>query len=145
MILGIFFIRPIPPSAQENSDLDEIQGHQEDTVSSDPEPHDSSHAPLLDYDFAEGVYSNSVHNVDANDSESYAMEDVPSHRDEEDAIALLSGQRRGFDRDETMTFDQKPNLHGKKLWISGDFWLLFTILAIRKSSFVFFIFNLTLS
>ena len=145
MILGIFLIRPIPPPAQENSDFDVSQGRQEDTVSSDPEPHDSSHTPLLDYDFAEGVYSNSVHNIAVNNSESYAMDDVPSHRDEEDAIALLSAQRRGFDRGETMIFDRKPNLHGKKLWISGDFWLLFTILAIRKSSFVFFILKLTLS
>jgi hypothetical protein len=131
MILGIFLVRPIPPPAQENFDLETSQGLQEGTVSSEPEPHDSSHAPLLDYDFAESVYSNSVHNIAVNNSESYAMEDVPSHQDDEDAIALLSAQRRGFNRDETMIFDQKPNLHGKKLWISGDFWLLFTILAIR--------------
>jgi len=127
MILGIFLIRPVPPPAQENSDL---EGHLEDTVSPASETHDSSSAPLLDYDFAaEDVHSNSVHNIAVNNSESYEMEDIPSHRDDdEDAIALLSAQRRGFNRDATMIFDQKPNLHGKRLWISGDFWLLFTIL-----------------
>ena len=139
MIMGIFLIRPIPLPAQESSDLEVSQGHLEDTVSSESEPHNSVSAPLLDYDFAEGVYSNSADRIAVNDSESYEMEDVPSHQDDEDAIALLSAQRRGFNRDATMKFDQKPNLYGKKLWISGDFWLLFTILAIRKSSFVFLI------
>jgi hypothetical protein len=135
MILGIFLIRPIPPPPQEHSDLDVSQGHIEGT---EPEPQNSSHAPLLDYDFAEGVYSNSVHRTAVNDSESYEMEDVPSHhQDDDDMITQLSAQRRGFNRDATMIFDRKPNLHDKKLWISGDFWLLFTILAIRKSSFVF--------
>ena len=136
MILGIFLIRPIPPPAQDNSDLDVSQGHLEDTVSSESDPHNSSHAPLLDYDFAEGVYSNSAHRIAVNNGGSYEMQDVPSHEDDEDAMTLLSARRRGLNRDATMMFDQKPNLHGKKLWVSGDFWLLFTILAIRKSSFV---------
>jgi hypothetical protein len=136
MILGIFLIRPIPPPAQENSDLDESQGHLEDAVSSASDSHNSSHAPLLDYDFAEDVYSNSVNRTAVNNGESYAMEDVPSHQDDEDAMAHQSAQRRSFNRDATMMFDQKPNLYGIKLWLSGDFWLLFTILAIRKPSFV---------
>ena len=136
MILGIFFIRPIPPPAQESSDLGASQGHLEDAVSSESDPHDSISAPLLDYDFADGVYSNSAHRVAVDNSESYAMEDISSHEDDEDAIALLSTQQRGFNRDATMMFDQKPNLYGRKLWISGDFWLLFTILAIRKLCFV---------
>ena len=130
MILGIFLIRPIPPPDQENSDLDldVSQGLLEDSVSSPSDPHNSSHAPLLDYGFAEGVYSDSAHRtrMAVNNGELYPMEDVPSH---------LSAQRRDFDRDATILLDQKPNLYGIKLWLSGDFWLLFTILAIRKSSF----------
>lgn len=141
MILGIFLVRPIPPPAQENSDLDAGQGHQEGSVSPESDPHNSISAPLLDYDFAEGVHSNSAHGISMNNSESYAMEDVPSHRDDEDAIALLSAHRRDFNRDATMMFDQKPNLYGKKLWLSGDFWLLFTILAIRKFIFCVLILN----
>ena len=142
MILGIFLIRPIPYRAQENPDLDTNQGHLEGNVSSSAsDQHDSSHAPLLEYDFAEGVYPNSEQRrVAVNNGESYAMEDVPSshHQDDEDAMAHRSAQQRSFNRDEaTMMFDQKPNLHGKKLWLSGDFWLLFTILAIRKSFFTF--------
>jgi hypothetical protein len=136
MILGFIFIRPIPPLAQENSDLDISQGHMEGTVFPSSDPHNSSHAPLLDYDFAEGVYSNSVHRTVVDGDESYAMEDVPPHQDDEDAMILPSAQRKGFNRDATAMFDQKPNLHGKKLWITGDFWLLFTILAIRRLSFV---------
>ena len=136
MILGIFLIRPIPPPAQEDLDLNVSQvGHLEGTSASESDPQNSSHAPLLDYDFAEGVYPNSVH-PNAVNNESYAMEDVSSsHQEDEDEMAHLSAQRRSFDRDTTMMFDQKPNLYGKKLWFSGDFWLLFTILAIRKSSF----------
>ena len=133
MILGIFLVRPIPPPAQENSDLDVSRGHLEGTSS---DPHNSSHAPLLDYDFAEGVYPDSAHRIAVNNGESYAMEDIPSHQDDEDAMGHLSSRRRGFNRDETIMFDQKPNLHGIKLWLSGDFWLLFTILAIRKLSFM---------
>ena len=135
MILGIFFIRPILLPAQENSDLDTSQGHLEGNASSSAsDRHDSSHAPLLEYDFAEGVYSEQ-HRVTANNGESYAMEDVPSHhQDDEDGMAHLSDQRRSLNRDDaTMMFDQKPNLYGKRLWLSGDFWLLFTILGIRKS------------
>ena len=140
MILGIFLIRPIPLPAQENSDLDASQGDLEGTVvSSASDPHNSSHAPLLNYDFAEGVYSDSVHRTAVDNErfgESYAMEDVPSHQDDEDEMAHLSAQRGSFNGDATMMFDQKPNLHGRKLWFSGDFWLLFTILGIRKSYFV---------
>ena len=136
MIMGIFLIRPIPPPAQKNSDLDVSHGQLEDTVSSELDPHNSSHAPLLDYDFAEGEHSNSVHRIASNNDESYAMEDVPLPQDDENVMAHLSAQRRSFNRDATMTFDQKPNLYGVKLWLSGDFWLLFTILAIRKSSLV---------
>ena len=136
MILGIFLVRPIPPPAQENSDLDASQGHLEDTVSSPQDPHNSSSAPLLDYDFAEDVYSNSAHRSAVNNSESYAMEDVSSHQDDEDSMGLLSAQRRGFNPDATTIFDQKPNIYGKRLWLSGDFWLLFTILGIRESSFI---------
>jgi len=138
MIFGIFFIRPIPPPAHEISDLDVSQGNLEGNVSSASDPHNSSHAPLLDYDFAEGVYPNSMHNSIAvnngHSGESYAMEDVRSHQDNEDAMEDLSAQRRSFDRDATMIFGQKPNLHGIKLWLSGDFWLLFTILAILSGT-----------
>ena len=128
MILGIFLIRPIPPPVQENSDLDVDA----DSFASDPHDSSRSHSPSSDYNFAEGIYSNTRHRT-LND-ESYEMEDVPSHQDDEEAIGFLSAQRRGFNRNATTKFDQKPNLYGKKLWISGDFWLLFTILAIRKSS-----------
>ena len=128
MILGIFLICPIPLPVQEDSDLDV------DTASfvSESDLY-SSHFPLLDNNFAEALYSNTRHRTALND-ESYEMEDVPSHQDDEEAIGFLSAQRRGVNRDATTKFDQKPNLYGKKLWISGDFWLLFTILAIRKSS-----------
>ena len=62
------------------------------------------------------------------------MENVPSHQVDEDAT-LLSARRSGFNRDAMTMIDQKPNLHGINLWLSGDFWLLFTILAIREPSF----------
>ena len=40
----------------------------------------------------------------------------------------------GQDHDDTQIrddLDMLPNVHGKKLWCSGDFWLLFSILSIR--------------
>ena len=133
MILGIFLIRPIPLPVQENTDP-------EGTVSFPLEPHNSSHAPLLEYDFAESVHSNSAHRTGANNGhfgESYLMEDVQS-RDGADISTQPSFQ--------TVILDQKPNLHGKELWLSGDFWLFFAILSIRRSSFTsYFIVNILIA
>jgi len=131
MIFGAFFIRPIPLHKSE-----EGQGHLEG-ISSESGPHDGSHTPLLDYAFAEGVHSNHEHRTGINDGhfdESYTLDDVPSHRDDEDVFAQPN-------RNAKVMLDQKPNLHGKHLWLSGDFWLLFTILAIRKSTFSVLITN----
>ena len=122
MIFGAFLIRPIP---LDNSEED-LEG-----ISSPLGPYDSSHTPLLDYAFSEGVHSNHGHPTgisNGNLDESCIPDDVPSHRDDEDMFAQPN-------RGATVILDQKLNLHGKHLWLSGDFWLLFTILAIRKSSF----------
>jgi hypothetical protein len=124
MILGAFLVRPIPLPVQDNFDS------QEDT---ELEPHNSSHAPLLDHDFAQGVHSKSARVNNEHFDESYALDDVSSHQDDE---TQLSSQPRSFNQGATMMLDSKPNLHGLKLWLSGDFWLHFTILGIRKSPFV---------
>lgn len=133
MILGAFLIRPIPLPVQESVDLDVGLGD----VSSPVEPQNSSHAPLMDYDFAAGIDSNAAHYTDVNNGhldESHPMEDLPSHHDGDnhDLLAPLSPQPTSFDQSVEVMPDQKPNLHGTKLWLSGDFWLHFAILTIRK-------------
>ncbi|KAF8812688.1 MFS general substrate transporter [Phlegmacium glaucopus] len=131
MILGAFLIRPIPLPVQDSSDLEEGQGHLEG-ISSALEPYNSSHTPLLDYDFAEGIHSSNVHRTGHFD-ESYTLDDVPSHREDGDVIARSSRGAR--------MLDQKPNIHGRKLWLSGDFWLLFTIFAILSGTGLTYINN----
>ena len=62
MILGIFLICPIPLPVQEDSDLDVDT----DSFVSESDPY-SRHSPVLDYNFAEALYSNTRHRTALND------------------------------------------------------------------------------
>ena len=141
MIMGFFLVRPIPLEVHGTSDReshDALEG-----ISSALEPHDSSHTPLLDHDFTAGLHSHSAVLRAGTKSgpieEEYALDDMP-FRSADNVFMPLSSRPQSSDRDVTVitiSTDPKLNLHGRQLWTSSDFWLLFTILAIREScSFV---------
>jgi hypothetical protein len=136
MIMGFFLVRPIPLPVQDSSHIDEGHDqHQLDAISSALDPHNSSSTPLLDHDdFAGGMQGShsavlrtgikSAHI----DEEVYTLDDIPFRSPNG---VFISSQLRNPNREVAIL---KPNLHGRHLWTSSDFWLLFTILAIRKPS-----------
>ena len=94
MILGFFFVRPIPlPEKNLNR---EVEGYLE-TSSSTYEQRNNSHTPLLNHDNVENI----------------------SGQDDDDA-------QIGAD----LELSPSPNVYGKTLWCSSDFWLLCSILSI---------------
>jgi hypothetical protein len=100
MIIGFFFVRPVP--------LPEEELNREDQ-------RNSSYTPLLDYD-------PHINGQDDDDSE-IGVELTPSSRSQNPETSRESL---------SMALDDiLPNVHGKKLWCSSDFWLLFGILSIR--------------
>ena len=99
MILGFFFVRPVP--------LPEEKPNREDY-----DQRNSSYTPLLDYD-------PHINGQDDNDDDARI------------GVELSETSRGSLSRGETLAFDMLPNIHGKKLWCSSDFWLLFGILSIR--------------
>ena len=114
MILGFFFVRPVPlPEEEPNCDV------YSETISSASayDLHNSSHTPLL----------NNINGQDDDDSQ-IGVELSSSMRSQNSETPT---HRRNISRSTAMALDILPNLHGKKLWCSSDFWLLFGILSIR--------------
>ena len=104
MILGFFFVRPVPLPEEEQSG--EVYS-------------ETSYTPLLDYD----PY---INGQDDDDDAQIGVELSPSLRPQNRETS-----RQSLSRGAAMTLDMLPNVHGKKLWCSSDFWLLFGILSIR--------------
>ena len=113
MILGFFFVHPIP--------LPEEELNYEVTRSSACEQRNSSHTPLL------------IHDPDidgqVDDDAQNGVKPKPSLRSQD-----CETSRRSLSRGTAMAPDMFPNVHGKRLWCSSDFWLLCSILSIRKFS-----------
>jgi hypothetical protein len=124
MIMGFFLVRPIPLPVQDRSDIEEGRDHDDylETISSALDSR-----PLLDHDeFAAGPRSAPVIRSTGIKSariggENYALDEIP--------FRSPNGVPTQSRRPNTIP---KLNLHGRQLWTSIDFWLLFTILAIRK-------------
>jgi hypothetical protein len=141
MIMGFFLVRPIPLPVQDNSDIEEGRDQHRDyleAISSALDPH-GSRTPLLDHDdFAGGMQGSHSALIrtgikSARIDEEYALEDIPFRSPNGvSTVTSLSSQSRSPNREVTIP---KINLHGRQLWTNSDFWLLFTILAIRKSFF----------
>ena len=113
MILGFFFVRPIPlPEEELNREV------YSETRSSVYEERNSSHTPLLIHD--------SHMSGQVNDNDRIGVEPNPPL-----ASQNYETSRRNSGRDAAMTPDMFPNVHGMKLWCSSDFWLLSSILLIR--------------
>ena len=106
MIIGFFFVRPIPlPEEELNREVYSV------TSSSAYDQGNSSYTPLLDYD----------PHINGQDDDDDARNEVE--------LSEISGG--SLSRGAATAFDMLPNIHGKKLWCSSDFWLLFGILSIR--------------
>ena len=124
MILGFFFVRPIPlPEEELNCDA------YSETSSSAHEQRNSTYTPLLNHD----PHINEEQEDDTRIELELSQSCETSRR-------ILS---RG--RHVAMAPNMLPNVHGVKLWCSSDFWLLCSILSIRtffptylqSSSFIF--------
>ena len=121
MILGFFFVRPVPlPEAEP------IRQVYLDTSSSFYKQRNDSRTSLLNHDLH-------IQGRDDDDDARIGVEANPSLRGRN----CETSTGRSLDRGAGMALDLSPNVFGKKLWCSGDFWLLFTIQSIRM-----FIYNL---
>jgi hypothetical protein len=113
MILGFFFVRPVPlPEEELNREV------YSETSSPTYEQRDNSHTPLLNHDLQ-------INEQDDDDAR-IGIELSPSLRSQDCEIS-----RRSLSRGAATALDMLPNVHGKKLWCSSDFWLLCGILSIR--------------
>jgi hypothetical protein len=107
MILGFFFVRPVPlPEEKLNREV--YLETNSSAFDSEQRNSTDSGTPLLNHDQDDG---------DAQPN--------PSLRSQ---ICRRSTTRGGA----AMPLDMLPNVYGKRLWCSSDFWLLFSIHSIRS-------------
>ena len=127
MILGFFFVRPIPLPEEELN----REGYSE-IRSPVYEQRNSSHTPLLIHgpNINGHVDDNARIGVGPNQS-------LPSQN--------YGTSRRSPDCGAAMTPDMFPNIHGKRLWCSSDFWLLCSIFLIRTFPCLLYNFCLSLT
>ena len=113
MILGFFFVRPIPlPEEELNSEV------YSETSSSAHEQRNSTYTPLLNHD----------PHINEEQEDDTRIELELSQSCETSRRSLSRG------RHVAMAPNMLPNVHGVKLWCSSDFWLLCSILSIRTFS-----------
>ena len=119
MILGFFFVRPVPLPLPEDREV------YSETSSSAYEQRNStsSRTPLLNHDI--------------------------SGQDDDDAQPSLRSRhretsRRSLSRGAAMALDLLPNVYGKRLWCSSDFWMLFGIHSIRTLAYLSTILHISL-
>ena len=148
MIMGFFLVRPIPLPVQDNSDIEEGRDHDYmEAISSALDSHTHGRTPLLDHDeFAmQGSRSATVIRTGIKsariDGENFALDDIPIRSPNGVPTTSPSSSSSQSRRPNTTREVAILNLHGRQLWTSIDFWLLFTILAIRKCIYLFFLFN----
>lgn len=146
MVIGFFLVQPIPLPQQEGYRI--IEGVPSEDAISTALLHNISNTHLLDNDFIEARHSHYVHH--------HSLDDIPRHDREmhiptepeeipltvvQDSDDLDSSD--GDDRSTGQPFSyheptaepiNPPNVYGKKLFTSIDFWLLCSILSIRKLS-----------
>ncbi|KAF8959541.1 MFS general substrate transporter [Flammula alnicola] len=148
MIMGYFLVRPIPLPEQEGYDIVEDGDEDPDAITSALAPPNTSHTHLLDHDFIEPHHPHYIHRVEPQENdeeESYGrpfqeVELSPARHVENNAGPELS-RVRSLSRGAAIVLDTTPNVHGRKLWFSGDFWLLFSILSILSGTGLMYINN----
>ena len=111
MILGFFFARPIPLPVEELSR--EVDSETSSSAYGQCNS-TASRTPLLNHD----------RHINEQDDEE--VQPNPSLRSQ---TCETSGQT--LSRRTAMALDMFPNIYGKTLWCSSDFWLLFGIQSIR--------------
>ena len=146
MIIGFFFVRVIPlPKTDPICGLDtRIQDRStEPDVSAislaSASEHDNSQTPLLSHtDSEEQPFSHQHEGHLTNDHFSqnrHSLEQSPARTGFSDGHALRSSRsphgRSHMGEDAAKRMGYLPNIHGKALWRSGDFWLLCSILSLR--------------
>ena len=129
MIMGFFLIRPIPLPAHQGYDIVE-----------DPDEairRDNSHDGFLDYDFIEPSHPHYVQHDEDPDRQGLTYRRLPEEIQLDASVEELPSQprrSRSMSQGVAASLDLLPNVHGRRLFWNGDFWLLFTILSIRESS-----------
>ncbi|CAA7269647.1 unnamed protein product [Cyclocybe aegerita] len=132
MIMGFFLVRPIPLPAQEGYDIvEDAEAAEEeyDARTTGLAQPNASVAHLLDHDFIEPRHPHYVHHVDYAQDEDSGQAPVPAERP------------RSLSRGSAMAAGILPNVYGKKLWRSGDFWLLCSILSMLSGTGLMYINN----
>ena len=125
MIMGFFLIRPIPLPAHQGYD---IVGDPDEAIR-----RDSSHE--RDYDFIEPSHPYCVQHDEDPDRQGLTYRRLPEEIQLDASVEELpSLPRRSMRQGAAVSLDLLPNVHGRRLFWNGDFWLLFTILSIRESS-----------
>lgn len=133
MIIGWFLVRPIPLPDEEGYEV--VQPEEDpDAITTALIPDSSSHTNLLDHDFVETAHPRYIHRGDnpgQEDNDTREVELSPPHLGVGQGGPEMSNRLRSLSRGAAIAHDTTPNLHGRKLWVSGDFWLLFSILSMR--------------
>lgn len=146
MIVGFFFIRTIPLPSEHSESAPETAV--EDPSANYQGPSDSR-APLLGH-YPDDVEVGSPTPRHKRDLTIPFEPYVPEVRDLVELSPTSSipdeithetrqrsrSSRRSFGMGAKMLYDGLPNIHGRALFFSGDFWLVFTILSLCTCSFL---------
>jgi len=138
MIMGFFLIRPIPLPAHEGYDIVEDPAGIVGAIPTARQRRDSSHDRLLDHDFTEPSHPHHLYHDEDPDCRSLTYQRLSDEMQLDAPIEQLpiqSRRPRSMNQGATMSLDLLPNMCGRKLLQSGDFWLLFTIFFMRESPF----------
>ena len=131
MLLGLFFVRPVPIPGQESSQLEDGDDDvQEPALSPNYQHRNHSRTPLLNDDSIKNRYSRTEFTTDGEHSNSVGGVMEVTHS------VQVSRQKHSI----------PLNVHGKALLCNLDFWLLFCISSMRMfpfSGFRFFKYLIT--
>ncbi|KAJ3509070.1 hypothetical protein NLJ89_g5413 [Agrocybe chaxingu] len=151
MIMGFFLVRPIPLPAQEGYDIvEDAEAAEEeyDARTTGLAQPNTSVAHLLDHDFIEPRHPHYVHHVDyAQDGDSHIpLTEEPqlnstTNPEDNEQVPVPAARPRSMSRGSAMAAGLLPNVYGKKLWRSGDFWLLCSILSMLSGTGLMYINN----
>ncbi|KAF9530910.1 major facilitator superfamily domain-containing protein [Crepidotus variabilis] len=129
MVMGFFLVRPIPLPPQDGFDIvhNGLEDEDEALTTALLQPN-GSHSHLLDHDFIESRHPHYVHHEEA-------------HQEELDDRRSPTRRQRSLSRGTALELGVLPNLHGRRLVKSVDFWILFTILSILSGTGLMYINN----
>ncbi|TFK35096.1 major facilitator superfamily domain-containing protein [Crucibulum laeve] len=148
MLLGIFFVRPIPlpPNEGPNTLEQGARTHGRGASASALE-RDDSQARLLDHDALGDrtpLAGEDSPPLSGYSQDEHALELSPSSSPEQHRRrSLSSSSRRSMSVAEALSHGEEdtPNIYGRRLFFSGDFWLLFSILSILSGTRLMYINN----